>query len=308
MDLLQLQYFRTIARTENLTKAAQLLFVTQPNLSASITRLEDDLGVSLFNRRKGKIVLTATGRIFLEHVDRILDDLETGIGQVRAEVHSAKNHIRIAGNFTDLFNELFLRYYFDKTDVYFKQINCPNEEVYQKVLTEEVDVGFVFGRTQSSDLEYLIIDSCERVVILHQDHPLASEKSLTFSQLDGEKLICNRSRDDGEFLAELAAGNVLRPCVRFEINDSQFEISLLRSQQGISISPMTNYVKIMHDDPALPLKFVRFARPVPIVQIGMIRRKNCRLSDTAFQFYRHVDEFFKEENIKTQNFLLSHLS
>lgn len=305
MDLLQLQYFRTIARTENLTKAAQLLFVTQPNLSASITRLEEDLGVSLFNRRKGKIVLTSTGRIFLDHVDRILDDLETGIGQVRAEAHAAQNYIRIAGNFTDLFSDLFLRYYFENTDVFFKQINCPNEEVYQKVLSEEVDIGFVFGAPRSSDLEYLIIDSCERVVILHQDHPLTGQKLLSLSQLANEKMICNRSRDDGEFLADLAAGKAFYPSIRFEINDSQFEISLLLNQQGISISPITNYVKIMHDDPALPLKFVRFANPLPMVQIGMIRRKSCRLSDTTFQFYRHVDEFFKEENLKTKRFLNS---
>lgn len=48
MDLLQLQYFRTIAQYENLTKAAQALFVSQPNLSTSLSRLEDDLGVKLF--------------------------------------------------------------------------------------------------------------------------------------------------------------------------------------------------------------------------------------------------------------------
>ena len=84
MDLLQLQYFRTIAQYENLTKAAQALFVSQPNLSTSLSRLEDDLGVKLFERRRGKIALTRNGKLFLTYVERELDELDNGISQVRA--------------------------------------------------------------------------------------------------------------------------------------------------------------------------------------------------------------------------------
>lgn len=68
MDLLQLQYFRAIAQHENMTKAAEALFVSQPNLSTSMSRLESDLDVKLFERRRGKISLTPEGRLFLEHV------------------------------------------------------------------------------------------------------------------------------------------------------------------------------------------------------------------------------------------------
>ena len=57
MDLSQLHYFRTAARTGNLSQAARELFVTQPNLSRSIARLETELGVPLFEHRKGKVVL-----------------------------------------------------------------------------------------------------------------------------------------------------------------------------------------------------------------------------------------------------------
>ncbi len=303
MDLLQLQYFMTIARMENLTKAAQLLFVTQPNLSASITRLEEDLGVSLFNRRKGKIVLTPTGRIFLEYVDRTLNELDTGIERVRADVSIAKNQIRVAGSIIDLMNDIFLQFYSENNDIYFKQINCPNTEVFDKVLSEEVDIGFVFGTPKSNDLEHLIMDSCERVAVLHQDHPLAGEKSISLSQLSGERFICNRSRDDDVFLKELATLQVFNPNIGFECNDPQMEINLLLLKHGISISPLTNYIKSLRSNPSLPLKCVHIKDQLPEVQIGMIRRKSCRLSDAAFQFYRHVDEFFKEEHKKTRLYL-----
>lgn len=61
MDLLQLQYFRAIAEYENMTKAAQALFVSQPNLSNSMSRLEADLGVKLFERRRGSILCSCIG-------------------------------------------------------------------------------------------------------------------------------------------------------------------------------------------------------------------------------------------------------
>lgn len=50
MELLQLKYFQTVARTEHMTKAAQELRIAQPALSVTIARLEEELGVPLFDR------------------------------------------------------------------------------------------------------------------------------------------------------------------------------------------------------------------------------------------------------------------
>ena len=77
MDLSQLHYFRTAARTGNLSQAARELFVTQPNLSRSIARLETELGVPLFEHRKGKVVLNEYGRIFLSGVENVFGELNT---------------------------------------------------------------------------------------------------------------------------------------------------------------------------------------------------------------------------------------
>ena len=79
MDLLQLQYFCTIAQYENITRAAKALFVSQPNLSTSLSRLEDDLGVKLFERRRGKVSLTENGQLFLSYAERVLSELNAGM-------------------------------------------------------------------------------------------------------------------------------------------------------------------------------------------------------------------------------------
>jgi DNA-binding transcriptional LysR family regulator len=78
MELLQLQYFQVVGRLEHMTDAAQSLHVTQSSLSKTIQRLEENLGVSLFDRRGRALRLNTFGRTFLARVDKALFELEQG--------------------------------------------------------------------------------------------------------------------------------------------------------------------------------------------------------------------------------------
>ena len=76
MELLQIKYFRIIAETENISKAAEQLYIAQPSLSQTLKRLEDELGVTLFDRKGKKIALNKAGRIFLKYCDEITASIE----------------------------------------------------------------------------------------------------------------------------------------------------------------------------------------------------------------------------------------
>lgn len=76
MELLQIKYFRIIAETENISKAAERLFIAQPSLSQTLKRLEEELGVPLFDRKGKKISLNKAGRIFLKYCDEITASIE----------------------------------------------------------------------------------------------------------------------------------------------------------------------------------------------------------------------------------------
>ena len=65
MNLSQLQYFRTLAKEEHYTRAAQILSITQPSLSHAIAQLEQELGTRLFEKKGRNVVLTRYGKIFL---------------------------------------------------------------------------------------------------------------------------------------------------------------------------------------------------------------------------------------------------
>ncbi|MFT8350196.1 LysR family transcriptional regulator [Clostridium saccharoperbutylacetonicum] len=73
MDIRQIKYFVVIAEEGSITKAAERLFMAQPPLSRQLQTIENELGVTLFNRTNKKdMSLTPQGRIFLKNARRIL--------------------------------------------------------------------------------------------------------------------------------------------------------------------------------------------------------------------------------------------
>ena len=75
MTLNQILYFQTVARHQHFRLAAAELSISQPSLSRSIAVLEEELGIILFERKGRTVTLTKYGKLFLEHADRILDEV-----------------------------------------------------------------------------------------------------------------------------------------------------------------------------------------------------------------------------------------
>lgn len=89
MDLTQLQYFKIIAETGSLTKAAEILHISQPAMSSMLKKFEEELDVELFDRSPNRIQLNQTGEIALIHVNSILRNIE----QMKSDLlsHSQQN-------------------------------------------------------------------------------------------------------------------------------------------------------------------------------------------------------------------------
>ena len=76
MELQQLQYFLVAAQYEHITKAANSLKIAQPALSQSIKRLEAELNVKLFERKKGGIALTKAGKMLVDELRPVMKTLD----------------------------------------------------------------------------------------------------------------------------------------------------------------------------------------------------------------------------------------
>ena len=96
MEITHLRYFKKTAELEHITKAAQELHVAQPSLSRTISMLEDELKVKLFNRKGKSIELNEYGIIVLNHTNRILKELEAGnVPQHRPQTQEPEDQVSL---------------------------------------------------------------------------------------------------------------------------------------------------------------------------------------------------------------------
>ena len=83
MTLNQILYFQKVARLENYHQAAEELYISQPSLSRSMAALENELGVTLFEKKGRGVELTKAGKLFLEHADRIVADCSVAVDKMQ---------------------------------------------------------------------------------------------------------------------------------------------------------------------------------------------------------------------------------
>src|SRR6516164_1525944 len=95
MELRHMRYFVAVAEERNFTRAAARLHLAQPSLSRQIRDLEQELGVSLLNRNKGGITLTAAGNEYLAQARKLLADSTTAMRVTQAAGRSEGRHLVI---------------------------------------------------------------------------------------------------------------------------------------------------------------------------------------------------------------------
>ena len=93
MELLQLKYFLYLARNEHVSRTAEQLHISQPSLSSTIKRLEQELGVPLFEKKGRNIVLSEYGKIYLNYVESAFALLENGERALRTKKGDDDRHL-----------------------------------------------------------------------------------------------------------------------------------------------------------------------------------------------------------------------
>ena len=89
MELRQLKYFQTASRLKNITRAAQKLKVSQPNITVAIKKLEAELGILLFDRSQKQLTLTPEGAVFLKRIEVALHNIDDALLEVNDYKHQS---------------------------------------------------------------------------------------------------------------------------------------------------------------------------------------------------------------------------
>lgn len=191
MNLQQLYYFRKLAEVQHYTEAAKALYITQPSLSDSISSLENELSVALFQKKGRGIELTKYGQEFYQYVNQALGVLEHGIAIMKEKSDLLTGTIDVGciptllGDF--LPNALDL-YHEKHPQVSFNIFHEKSIPVAEGVSAGTYDIGLCSMVENKDDLVFVPITYQELVVIVRNDHPLAVHDSIELTALKGYML------------------------------------------------------------------------------------------------------------------------
>ena len=287
MNYHSLFYFKKVAELQHLTKAAEELYVAQPSLSRSISSLEDELGVKLFDRVGKNIVLNDYGRIVLRHADVIFKEEEA----IRSEIADYKKEgakvVRLsmrAG--TQHLAELLSGFVKIHPDIKVSTLQgyVPKEEFDKLDFTI-----FARNRKKNDPGEYLLYT--ERVLVaLPIDHPLASHKSIDIHELENQRFLSlskgNAMRD---LLDEYCRNAGFEPNVFIECNSAETVRKTLRLGGVISLVPEISWGGISTDTTVLrPL-----SQPEGKRYLYLSENNKAYLSDSARLFKTYILDYFR---------------
>ncbi|MDT2674332.1 LysR family transcriptional regulator [Enterococcus dongliensis] len=186
MNLRQLEFFVILAQTEHMTQAAKKTNTSQPNISHAMTMLEQEIGVTLFEKKGRNIQLTRHGRIFYEYVAPALARIEKGQKKLQEMIDPNSGEIQFGFIFTmgaklaPRLAQSFHQQGNDKVSFEFQQGN--SNQIIKMLLEDHIDIGICSKVSDDPELIYQILTQEEMVVVVPLNHPLARYDAISLAE------------------------------------------------------------------------------------------------------------------------------
>lgn len=292
MNLLQLRYFTTIAQLENVSRAADLLHLSQSSLSKNIAKLEAELGMSLFDRNGKKLSLNAAGTRFLDCCNLILRELEFVQDDMRLLATGTDSKIKIGTAISEqsLFSCMAaFRQVHPKTEY---ELTCAIESE-EHVDINEFDVlvypdGFKYEKFTGYHF-------CEEHFFLAVSarHPLSRSGSLTPKQLNGQDFVFLRSKKAYiEYPFRICTALAIRFGSQCYVDSQEMHRQIIRSGMAVGFVS-EGRTESYRSDPSvclIPIRDQRFSRTMMICF-----RREKHLSALAREFRDFAITYFSLE-------------
>ena len=279
--------FRVAAELEHITRAADKLYITQSALSKMIRSLEEELEVTLFQRRGRNVVLTAAGEAFYRHVTRALDELDNGILEARHYMELESNTVHLSLLFSDFANRLpeqILAFHRTYPLCHFSVEYKYTSGVVRDILSGAAELGvcgYIPDTGEYQKLEKRLLASSAAAIIVGKNHPAAKSGVLNTAELRDEKFIVWNWTGLGinQEIHKMAAEFGFTPRIALEGRNDLAVLNAVAVGEGISVAPLTGQMDLSHVVP------VRLEPEFPLYrEIYLTWRKDMKLSDLAVQF------------------------
>ena len=249
MDLRSLEFFCAIAETLSFRQAAEQLCITQPALSVRLKRLENELDLVLIQRTRQSVKLSQEGKSFLPHAKRLLREADKTREVAKSIAQGYVGELRIAYTPVSFFGEIphiISQYREANPKVRITLVELMSNEIEIELDNKRIDVGFLHPPLSSKNLNYQSLKKEHLMIVLPDNHSLATQQKINIAELSEEEFILVR-RDIGpafyDQIIELCHQQGFTPTINQEAETSVGVVGLVSSGSGIGfvIQSMSSY-------------------------------------------------------------------
>lgn len=196
MEIRVLKYFLSVVREESISKAANVLHITQPTLSRQLAQLEEEVGVKLFDRGTRKIVLTNEGILLrrrAEEIIELIDITERELSEqdelIEGKISIGCGELASVGILAGMLDAFSKKY----SCVTYDLFTATADQIKERMDNGLTDIGLLLEPVNMDKYEFIRLDEKERwVVLMRPDDPLAEKENVTAADLSCLPIIMAR--------------------------------------------------------------------------------------------------------------------
>lgn len=276
----QLNYFRKIIETGNITAAAEILRLAQPALGAQIRRLEEELNVELIVRHSRGVTPTEAGKTLYKHAQRILDDLEQTTREMKTLGSKGPEQLRIGVNSSMILvlgPERLIDTGHTIPNVVVSVLEERTAVLFDALVQGQVDVGFLNNIGEQADLKRKAILE-EDLLLVTAPNTGIGEDTISFSEAMKHDLVIGGERSVLRRIVETEAGKLaLIPRIAYEVHSLTSMKTMIMQGAVASVMPYGVVCKELKEG---ALTGRRILRPTLTRILYMVRpRHHNRLMD-----------------------------
>jgi LysR family cyn operon transcriptional activator len=298
IEIRHLRYFLTVAETENFTRAAERLGVTQPNVSQQVRDLEQKLGTPLLRRLGKRARLTDAGAAFATAARIVLRKLEEARDSVRNVSGGLAGHLEIST--APLVNLAWVPPVLERMLREFPGVTINVTERATHIIETEVeagrcDIGLGILSHRSPNLRCEVLTRDSLALVVHESHPLAARRTVEVKDLAAQDLALLPNTFDVRHWAEdLFRRAHLRPQVAIEINTVGAALAIVERTGLATLLPP---IALVNRD-AKHLRVVKIGGELFEFEFGLIGSRTNEPSPTAREFSRLLREHLAGKTVR----------
>lgn len=272
MNLRDLQYLVAVADVRNFSQAADKCFVSQPTLSNQIRKLEETLGITLFERNNKRVIPTETGEQIVALARKVLHQVDTMHDVAKSSKDPLAGKFRL-GAFptlsTYIFPTLVPKITASLPQLKLVLIEEKTQQLLERLKRGELDAALLALPIHDDQLEVHTLFDDEFLLATPATHTLAKQKQVTQNHISGEKLLLLEEghclRDQALAVCQLAGSEEEQD---FRATSLETLRQMVKAGTGITFMP---HIAIHPDE--RDICYIPFKKPAPHRTIGLVWRK-----------------------------------